>query len=561
MNPETRALYSEVEYSNRNDIAYRAYFRALESIFDFGIVKSICDVGCSSGWLIYTIKKKYPNLQVKGIDYFEWAKKHSHENIRNFIELADMSKEYRPGQTYDFVNCSEVGQHIEPEFEDIFIDNLARISGDVLILGWSNDKVDDGHQHLNPRPRDYICKQMKKRGFEEWVEISEKLRTFMREECKNGAYDWWWMPLTVYKRTKYLPAHSKRFIQGCSNDNFDKELHQPYSGDPLQIQLIKLRDEINLAVINRKPLSFLRFSDGDIYFANALPVGSAKPGSRALTIEYSKKNNLPTSRRAIFTVDYVVTEISSMARGGLYISMLLEIFYKFFPNYHQSKISREWKYNRWYYHIIRKSSEWMNIKALRFLLWPLLAFLRYRLKANKVSLPIINAFPYSLEVVYALVSSGLIFKMFPTEIMLVGQLEKLEAIKHLMKHEVYRSYLGVESFCSYVGVKAIGAADNEYEILKSIEKECQIYQPKIILIGIGSAKLNVLPKIKEFSNAVVVDVGAGIDAIAGTISQDRPYFAEWINFRSKDIKYDSMDFMDQNNPNRNSKKYKTFQLD
>jgi hypothetical protein len=560
MNPETKALYCEAEYSSRNDIAYRAYLRALESVIDFGIAKSICDVGCSSGWLIHTIKKKYPTLEVKGIDYFEWAKKHSHESIRNFIDLADMSKEYRPSLTFDIVNCSEVGEHIEPEFEDIFIDNLARISGDVLILGWSNDKVDNGHQHLNPRPQGYISSQMKKRGFEEWVEISDKLRVSMREECKNGAYDWWWMPLTIYKRKKYLPAHSMRFIQGCSNDNFEKKLLQPYSGDSLQIQLIKLRDEINLAVINGKPLSFLRFSDGDIYFANALPVGSAKPGSRALTIEYSKKNNISIARRAIYTVDYVVTEIGSMARGGLYISMLLEIFYKCFPNYHKSRLSMEWKYNRWYYHFIRKMSEWTNIKALRFLLWPLLALLRYRLKANKANFPILSPFPYSLEVVYALVSSRLIFKMFPKEIMLVGQFEKLEAIKHLMKHEVFRSYLGVESFCSYVGVKAIGAADNEDLILKLIEEECQIHDPKIILIGIGSAKLYVLPKIKQFSNAVVIDVGAGIDAIAGTISQDRPYFAEWVNYRSKDVKYDSIDFMDQNNPNRNSKKYKTVEL-
>lgn len=561
MTVENGTLYSEVEGSNKNDIAYRAYFRALESVFDFRIAKSICDVSCSSGWLINAIKKKHPNLQVKGVGCHELSKMQCHESIKNFANLADMSNQYGLDQAYEIVNCSVVSEYIGSEFENLFIDNLARISGDVLILGWSNYRTVSSRQDVNPLSRSYICEQMKKRGFEAWVDITEKLRIAMREECKNGAYDWWWMRLAVFKRRKYLPAHSMRFIQGCSNDNFDQKLHQPFSGDSLQTQLIKLRDEINLAVINGKPLSFLRFSDGDIYFANALPVGSAKPGSRALTIEYSKKNNLSTCRRSIYIVDYVVTEIGSMARGGLYISMLLEILYKFFPNYHRLRISREWKYNRWYYHIIRKSSEWMNINALRILFWPLLAYLRYRFKANKVNFPIINAFPYSLEVIYALVSSRLIFKMFPRDIMLVGQLEKLEAIKHLMKREAFRSYLGAESFCSYVGVKAIGAADNEDLILKSIEDECIINNPKIILIGIGSAKLNVLPKIKQFSNAVVIDVGAGIDAISGTISQDRPYFAEWINFRSKDIDYNSMDLMDQNNPNRNSKKYKSITID
>jgi hypothetical protein len=71
----------------------------------------------------------------------------------------------------------------------------------------------------------------------------------------------------------------------------------------------------------------------------------------------------------------------------------------------------------------------------------------------------------------------------------------------------------------------------------------------------------LIPRIRYFSDAVVIDIGAGIDALAGVISQDRPYFADWINFKSNNIDYTSMDIMDLKNPERDSGKYKKVLLD
>jgi hypothetical protein len=144
---------------------------------------------------------------------------------------------------------------------------------------------------------------------------------------------------------------------------------------------------------------------------------------------------------------------------------------------------------------------------------------------------------------------------------LVGQNEKMEAIKILMQYKRYREYLGIESFCGYVGVEKIGAADNEESIVSAVRDECKKTCPKLILLGIGSAKLYVLPRIRFFSDAIVIDVGAGIDALAGVISQDRPYFADWINFKSKRINYNSMNMMDEGNPLKDSDKYQQILLD
>jgi UDP-N-acetyl-D-mannosaminuronic acid transferase (WecB/TagA/CpsF family) len=146
--------------------------------------------------------------------------------------------------------------------------------------------------------------------------------------------------------------------------------------------------------------------------------------------------------------------------------------------------------------------------------------------------------------------------MYPkNEILLVGQEEKINAIKLLLNHQKYRDYLGISGFSGFVGIPKIGAADYEDQILKDIEEAEKLSSPKVILVGMGSAKLYVIPRIRFFSDAVVIDVGAGIDALAGVISQNRPYFADWINFKSNNIDYLNMDLMDLKNPERESDKY------
>ena len=39
----------------------------------------------------------------------------------------------------------------------------------------------------------------------------------------------------------------------------------------------------------------------------------------------------------------------------------------------------------------------------------------------------------------------------------------------------------------------------------------------------------------EIKNAIYLDIGAGIDALAGLIDPDRPYASSWINYQMKKI--------------------------
>jgi len=552
-------LYIENEYKNALKNPYNAYLSALESLFDLKIIDSICDVGTGVGNLLYFAKKKYPKIEITGYEYFEWSKQYAHPTVSEYIKILDLSKPLKNFKTFNLVNCTEVGEHIPKEFEGVFIDNLCKLSNDILILSWSKELL---NQHLNPQKKSYIIKEIIKKGFQEWNEKSSDLGFFLKEKIQHEAFPWWHKSIMVFKKKKFLESHSKWFVQGCANNNSIRGLKFKYCGVSLQKQLMNLRDKIYLNVLNKNPLSIMRLGDGDAYFMHAFPIGSAKPGNRATKFEYSEKNNLKDFRRGIYRADLVTTEINYFTNGSLYVSLLLEILYKIFPNFHKSKFQKNWKFNKFFFYIFKFSSEVFSFYLARLIFSPIFYILKKRLNVDD-NFPIFAKYPkLNTESVYALVANRLIFRMFPeNEILLVGQEEKINAIKKLLNHKQYRNYLGISSFSGFVGIPKIGAADHEEQILQDIKKAVTLYNPKIILIGAGSSKLYLIPRIRFFSDAVVIDIGAGIDALAGVISQDRPYFADWINFKSNNIDYSSMDIMDLKNPERESVKYKKFLLD
>jgi 2-polyprenyl-3-methyl-5-hydroxy-6-metoxy-1,4-benzoquinol methylase len=547
-------LYIEDEYKNDLKNPYHAYLSALENVFDLKIIDSICDVGTRVGNLLYFAKKKYPKIEITGYDYFEWSKQYAHPTVSEYIKILDLSKPLKNFKTFNLVNCTEVGEHIPKEFEGVFIDNICKLSNDILILSWSNEVLD---QHLNHQKKSYIIKEIIKKGFQEWNEKSSDLGFFLKEKIQHDIFPWWCKSIMVFKKKKFLESHSKWFVQGCANNNSIKGLKFKYYGVSLQKQLMNLRDKIYLNVANKAPLSILRLGDGDVYFMHAFPIGSAKPGNRATKFEYSEKNNLKDFRMGIYKADLVTTEINYFTNGSLYVSLLLEILYKIFPNFHKSKFQKNWKFNRFFFYIFKFSSEVFSFYLARLIFAPIFYVLKKKLNVND-NFPLIEKYQkINTESVYALVANRLIFRMFPeNEILLVGQEEKINAIKILLDHKQYRDYLGISFFSGFVHIPKVGAADNEEQILNDIKKAVALHNPKIILIGAGSAKLYIIPRIRFFSDAVVIDIGAGVDALAGVISQDRPYFADWINFKSNNINYSNMDLMDLKNPERDSDKYK-----
>ncbi len=559
MDPLVKQTYKEVEYT-REMRPYMAYFQALEEVFDFSIANSFVDLGCNNGRLIEALYRKFPHVDVSGHDYFEWSKQYADPSIRDKVIIGDLSKPYKFEKEYDFVNCSEVGEHIPREAEDAFIKNLVDATRDILILTWSNQKTDHDGQHLNPRPKSYIIDKLEKSGMAHWKSASSKLSSSLANKLEGIGYQWWAHNIMVFKKKRFANIHSDYFIQGISTDNSSHKNHLTSGGlssKPLQESFVNLAKTIAAQTSLNKNYSVLRASDGDYYFIRQISVGSAKPGRRALTTSYA---DIPIElfRSFFWQNDIISLNLEKSEHRAWKKFILLELCEKVIFRLFKKPIRPVLKERHSY--LLDKC---MTVFTL-FGILPRIATYLYSLKRQsdykEKALGIINNNIVPSEAIYALVSTKWIFKNYKNKIGIIAGSEKIKLIQELMKNDDYKKYIGTDEFTDYISVPQKGAADNVLALSEEIGEKIKNSKAKIFLVGAGSSKLALLPLLKHYTNATLIDVGAGIDALAGIVCQDRPYFAEWTDYKLKNYDYSKIDFMDQNNPAWNNPEYRKITL-
>ena len=277
--------------------------------------------------------------------------------------------------------------------------------------------------------------------------------------------------------------HDIYTIEGCKH-NFDvnkKYLYDQNYYPNFQKDLNNFKQLIINLVDNEESKSFVHFGDGDYFFLKQKPIGSAKPGKRALSIPYEKMNMKPF--------------IDGWAKADYHCVEYLE------------------------YGMREKLNE----------LYP-----------NQSTIP--------TEYLYGLTMNKWFFQQFKGKIGLIGATTKLNIIKELMKNDEYKEYLGLKYFNDYIEFPEKFACDNIENTINIVKRQLENanHETKIYLYGVGHAKsglIHCLPKIK---NAIYLDIGAGIDALAGLIDPDRPYALDWINYRMKDYNYNNIDLLNYN---------------
>lgn len=150
---------------------------------------------------------------------------------------------------------------------------------------------------------------------------------------------------------------------------------------------------------------------------------------------------------------------------------------------------------------------------------------------------------FPAELVYGLIANRWLLKIPNIRIGLIGASEKLSLIEHLLEFPEYRDYLGVEKFHNYVHIPQKFACDNLSERLIELKANIQRLPCDLYLMGIGHLKSGVISELSKYSNSIFLDVGSGIDALAGIIDRERPYFGNWINFRSRTYDYSNLDLL------------------
>tara|TARA_Y100000361_G_C11157816_1_gene345340 strand:+ start:1541 stop:2401 length:861 start_codon:yes stop_codon:yes gene_type:complete len=150
---------------------------------------------------------------------------------------------------------------------------------------------------------------------------------------------------------------------------------------------------------------------------------------------------------------------------------------------------------------------------------------------------------YPAECGYGLVGNKWFFNQFNGRIGLIGASEKLYLIEELMQFDEYKEYLNLDKFNDYIHFPQKFACDDIDLVEEFVGEQLKTSNSDIFLLGIGHAKSAILHRFKKYTNAIFLDVGAGIDMIAGSINFLRPYAGDWINYRIQDYDYSNIDYL------------------
>ena len=175
---------------------YNDYSECLVKTFGKNI-KSFCDIGCATGHILHYLKSNF-NTDVRGYEYFTYHKESEFckEDIKEDITIYDIRDPLPDNvKKYDIVNCSEVGEHIDPDYADTLINNCKKLSNKYIIFTWSSHggdlepHCDPLHQHLNPLPREKYIELMIKHNLKPNMDLTN---IFLNESKNKKKFYFWW---------------------------------------------------------------------------------------------------------------------------------------------------------------------------------------------------------------------------------------------------------------------------------------------------------------------------------------------------------------------------------
>ena len=265
-------------------------------------------------------------------------------------------------------------------------------------------------------------------------------------------------------------------IEGTINNDQNPCFHDETTYPQFQEELEEFKHLLIELVYLKEPKTFYKFGDGDYYFLNKIPTGSATPGRRALSKSYDEINHDAFVKGAQ-ECDYYTCEI-----------------------YPENRVN--------YLDVIQRRID------------------------------------YPAEFGYGLVANKWLLKTFAGQIGLIGAGLKLNIIKNLMEAPQYQEYLGLEKFEDYISLPQKFACDDLEATEKMVASQLMKSTSNIFLMGMGHVKSGLIHRLSKYRNAVFLDVGASIDALAGIIDVDRPYAGDWTNYQIDDVQlYKGIDFL------------------
>lgn len=134
---------------------------------------SIFDVGCGDGAFVGYFNRQ--GILARGVEGSIHALKFLRCG-RNFVFISDLREKLDCVHHRDWDLCMslEVAEHIEPEFAEIYVDNLCRHSENILISCAPPEQ--GGHGHVNCQPIEYWDGLFEAKGYKRNKNIVQLFR-------------------------------------------------------------------------------------------------------------------------------------------------------------------------------------------------------------------------------------------------------------------------------------------------------------------------------------------------------------------------------------------------
>ncbi|MDF0497957.1 methyltransferase domain-containing protein [Bradyrhizobium yuanmingense] len=135
-------------------------------------VASVADIGCAGGsWL--SVWRASGVSDVRGVDG-DYVNQNALEFPRELFTPADLSRPLDLSRRFDLVQSLEVAEHIDVQFAEQFVHNLATHAEKYLLFS-AAVPGQGGEYHVNEQPLDFWRERLTRHGFDAYDFVRPKI--------------------------------------------------------------------------------------------------------------------------------------------------------------------------------------------------------------------------------------------------------------------------------------------------------------------------------------------------------------------------------------------------
>lgn len=173
-----------------NDAFFEKYLSRKQYIYDHRKIanaiykslqpKSVIDVGCGSGQILYWLRRKnrfvpiQDRVVVRGFEKSVSATRFWPKSVKDYIQIADCTEILPRSNVADVVICVEVAEHITEDSSPQLINNLCALSQNFIVFS-AAPPGQGGIGHINEQIWDFWEEKFLSNG---WIEDISKTNEF-----------------------------------------------------------------------------------------------------------------------------------------------------------------------------------------------------------------------------------------------------------------------------------------------------------------------------------------------------------------------------------------------